>query len=149
MNEMRNPYMPGRQDRMGYGRPGCSRMDNRPTVPYQDKGCDVCDKDRNDRNRNERERTDRNRNMQGTCDWKKYAQNVYELGFVMIETALYLDTHPNDAEALAYYAEMKEKYHEAVRLYTENVGPLDIFNVPTENNYWTWVATPMPWEVEG
>ena len=36
-------------------------------------------------------------------------QNVYELGFVMTEALLYLDTHPNDNEAIEYYNTMKIK----------------------------------------
>jgi spore coat protein JB len=35
-----------------------------------------------------------------------------------------------------------------VRLYNENVGPLSFYHV-TNENYWNWVATPMPWEMEG
>jgi spore coat protein JB len=73
---------------------------------------------------------------------------VYELGFAMTETVLYLDTHPDDAEALAYYAEMKEKYHDAVMYYSRNFGPLSSLHVTAEN-YWSWVMTPMPWELEG
>ena len=47
----------------------------------------------------------------------------------MVETALYLDTHPDDGEALAFYADMKHQYAEAVRLYNENVGPLSFYHV--------------------
>ena len=82
------------------------------------------------------------------CNKSRYIADVYELGFVMVETALYLDTHPDDGEALAFYADMKHQYAEAVRLYNENVGPLSFYHV-TNENYWNWVATPMPWEMEG
>ncbi len=82
------------------------------------------------------------------CNKSRYIADVYELGFVMVETALYLDTHPDDGEALAFYADMKRQYAEAVRLYNENVGPLSFYHV-TNENYWNWVATPMPWEMEG
>lgn len=34
------------------------------------------------------------------CNKSRYIADVYELGFVMVETALYLDTHPDDGEAL-------------------------------------------------
>ena len=47
-----------------------------------------------------------------------------------------------------YIADMKHQYAEAVRLYNENVGPLSFYHV-TNENYWNWVATPMPWEMEG
>ena len=151
MNEMRNnPYRMRQQER-----PGCTRTENfaktpqcmndtsrmQPpaqrslAAPYAGKSCDM--RDRNKAN-----------TQRDMWDRRKCMQNIYELGFIMIETALFLDTHPEDAEALAYYAEMKEKYHEAVRFYSDNFGPLNIHNV-TNENYWSWVATPMPWEVEG
>ena len=68
------------------------------------------------------------------CNKSRYIADVYELGFVMVETALYLDTHPDDGEALAFYADMKHQYAEAVRLYNENVGPLSFYHVTNENN---------------
>jgi len=79
---------------------------------------------------------------------KELAMNVYELGFVMTELLLYLDTHPNDLEAIEYYNKMKEKYKKAVKLYNENIGPLTFISADCDN-YWEWVATPMPWEMEG
>lgn len=82
------------------------------------------------------------------CDKRKAMMNVYEWGFVLVETALFLDTHPEDCAALEYYAEAKEKYNAAVAFYSENFGPLNLTSVQNEN-YWTWAATPLPWEMEG
>lgn len=79
---------------------------------------------------------------------KEICMNVYELGFVMTEILLYLDTHPNDLEAIEYYNKMKEKYNKAVKVYEDKIGPLTFTGVDCDN-YWTWVATPMPWEMEG
>lgn len=81
-------------------------------------------------------------------DKKRLMMNVYELGFIMTETLLYLDTHPDDVEALAYFNKMKPRYQEAVAMYEKHCGPLNFTGVESDN-YWTWVATPMPWEKEG
>ena len=81
-------------------------------------------------------------------DKKRLMMNVYELGFIMTETLLYLDTQPNDTEALAYFNKMKPRYQEAVAMYEKHCGPLNFTSVESDN-YWTWVATPMPWEMEG
>lgn len=75
-------------------------------------------------------------------------QNVYELGFVMTEALLYLDTHPNDNEAIEYYNTMKKRYNDAVEAYESSIGPLT-FNGTGANNYFDWAATPLPWEKEG
>ncbi len=81
-------------------------------------------------------------------DKKGIARCVYEVGFVLVETMLYLDTHPNDREALAYFARMKEQYKMCLCKYNEICGPLQFTDVDDEN-YWTWASMPMPWEMEG
>ena len=36
---------------------------------------------------------------------------IYETGFAIDDTVLYLDTHPDCEEALAYYHKMKKSMH--------------------------------------
>ena len=47
-------------------------------------------------------KSDRMRINNSSPDRARIIQNVYELGFVMTEMLLYLDTHPNDQEAIEY-----------------------------------------------
>lgn len=75
-------------------------------------------------------------------------KNIYELGFVLTEMNLYLDTHPDDMEAIEYYAQIKDKYRDYMTKYADYYGPLDKLHI-SNDNYWMWVATPMPWEMEG
>ena len=46
-------------------------------------------------------------------------KNIYELGFALVETMLYLDTHPDDAAAIEYYAEIKDKYVQFMKKYSD------------------------------
>lgn len=71
--------------------------------------------------------------------------DVYELGFALIETALFLDTHPDNTEALEYYCQIKNRYAEAVKEYEKTCAPLTLDRVDNDN-YWMWVKTPWPWE---
>lgn len=80
-------------------------------------------------------------------DQKRCMQNIYELGFVITESILYLDTHPDDTEAIEYYSQMRDEFLKMMDYYAENFGPLNYFNIESKN-YWTWVSTPMPWEVQ-
>ena len=73
-------------------------------------------------------------------------KNIYELGFALVETMLYLDTHPDDAAAIEYYAEIKDKYVQFMKKYSDYYGPLSM-EYMVNDNYWMWVATPMPREV--
>ena len=53
-------------------------------------------------------------------------KNIYELGFALVETMLYLDTHPDDAAAIEYYAEIKDKYVQFMKKYSDYYGPLSM-----------------------
>ena len=70
-----------------------------------------------------------NRNMQQrnampaveTYNKNKGLMSIYELGFAMTEALLYLDTHPDDAEAIEYYNSINPQYAEAVADYEERL----------------------------
>ena len=75
----------------------------------------------------------------------KYLHEVDMAGFALYEVVLYLDTHPCDQEAMAYYRMTKEKYDEAVAAYVDNVGPLCMSDVTCGDTY-AWIEEPWPWE---
>ncbi len=69
--------------------------------------------------------------------------------FEMVETNLYLDTHPTDTEALSALQKYQAKRASAIAEYEEAYGP--IFPFSTTNNSskgYTWVSQPFPWEME-
>ena len=72
-------------------------------------------------------------------------QFIYETGFAIDDIVLFLDTHPEDKKALAYYRKYQTLHREAMNEYTENYGPLLNTQVNSEN-CWTWNSTPWPWE---
>ena len=71
-------------------------------------------------------------------------QKVYETGFALDEITLYLDTHPMDTQAMAYYQYAKKANQEAVAAYEKVYGPLLINQV--NSGSWTWTVNPWPWE---
>lgn len=72
-------------------------------------------------------------------------QKIMEYGFAIIDLGLYLDTHPQDQEALSTYSSLKEHCHSLSVEYSRRFGPLN-FKQVTSDNYWTWISTPWPWE---
>ena len=66
------------------------------------------------------------------------------LGFVILELALYLDTHRDDQEALEMYQTYQKMYHKGMMEYTQKYGPLN-HRTPTEGEY-SWLDDPWPWE---
>ena len=66
------------------------------------------------------------------------------LGFVIQELALYLDTHPDDKEALDLYREYQKIYHKGMMEYNE-CNPLK-HGLPTQGERYRWLDDPWPWE---
>ena len=66
------------------------------------------------------------------------------MAFALQELALYLDTHRDDQEALEMYHRYQQMYHDAVKKYSENCGPMN-HTIPTEGPY-RWLDDPWPWE---
>lgn len=67
--------------------------------------------------------------------------------FAVYETALFLDGHPNDGEALAYLAQHKEE-SDALKEKLVRAGyPLTFTDTP--QGRYAWVNTPWPWQKGG
>ena len=66
-------------------------------------------------------------------------------GFAIQELALYLDTHPDDKEALELYQSYQEIYHKCMMEYTKNGRPLN-HRTPTTGHQYQWLDDPWPWE---
>ncbi len=76
---------------------------------------------------------------------QKLMRDVQMYDFSLLEAAEYLDGHPNDPNALAYFKTQQQRYQMAVDAYTARFGPLQ-FKTGDYNNTWTWMSDPWPWE---
>ncbi len=88
--------------------------------------------------------------MNGYCNdngQKALFDRINEVSFAIDDLRLYLDTHPDCAEALALFAEYTDKRAELIGEYTGKYGPLDSYHVNTADG-WDWNAAPMPWMKE-
>lgn len=74
----------------------------------------------------------------------KLLKRLSAMNFGMVETRLFLDTHPDSKDALELYAKYKEKYDTLVKEYEKEYGPL---TVNTENSD-EWLKDPWPWDNE-
>ena len=70
---------------------------------------------------------------------------LQELSFALKETELYLDGHPENRRALAYYAEQKAEYDTLKAEYEATYAPI-IPNANENDTAWRWVRSPWPWE---
>ena len=72
------------------------------------------------------------------------------LEFVLVELALYLDTHSDDAEAFALYQQYAGLERQARTAYEAANGPLTLSAAAQGENWAAWLKGPWPWnQMEG
>lgn len=69
------------------------------------------------------------------------------LDFYAVDLHLFLNTHPNDREALAKYNEVVSEADVLRREYEKIYGPLTSYRVASKYP-WQWVNDPWPWQNE-
>lgn len=75
-------------------------------------------------------------------------QELTELDFTITELVLYLDTHPNDANALNLYNKTVNKYQASKKYFEKLYGPITNDNIEDATAPWSWIKGPWPWELE-
>ena len=80
------------------------------------------------------------------CEKEKSAllRRVMMVDFAIHEAALFLDTHPENKKALAYYHKMREMRQVLMAEFNEKHGPLTKGDV--KGDTWSWIDTPWPWQ---
>ena len=73
-------------------------------------------------------------------------RRIATTGFACVDACLYLDTHPEDTEAIAYFEKQNRMYREALHEYSTQYGPLTLSHVHNPKDYWTWTDQPWPWQ---
>ncbi len=66
--------------------------------------------------------------------------------FATLDANLYLDAHPDDAAALAYFKKYRDLTRETTAAYEKKYGPLSV--MASDGSPWPWVNNPWPWELE-
>lgn len=88
--------------------------------------------------------------MQNPRSKAQLLKYISEVSFAVTDIALYLDTHPEDKEALAYFKEHSKKRNEALKEYAQCYGPITVDTAnDAQCDSWEWVNQPWPWEDGG
>lgn len=75
---------------------------------------------------------------------------INEVSFAVNDAALFLDTHPNDASAMAFFCENMNYRKEALAEYAKYFGPLTMDTANDSGSAsWEWIEQPFPWEEKG
>lgn len=70
------------------------------------------------------------------------------LDFMAVDLQLFLDTHPNDKEALEKYNEVIKEGDMLRSQYEKQYGSLFSFRSYNHSNRFNWVDNPWPWKKE-
>ncbi len=73
-------------------------------------------------------------------------RKLMDVDFVIHETVLYLDGHPNNQKALDFYRKATAEQREIYDQYTKQFGPIKAENV--RQDHWAWIDMPWPWQNE-
>lgn len=77
---------------------------------------------------------------------KEILKNLTVLDFMAVDLQLYLDTHPDDNEALEKYNSIIKEADMLRSQYEKNYGPLFSFRSYNHGNKFKWINNPWPWE---
>ena len=81
-------------------------------------------------------------------DKHKLRHYIDVVSFVIDETKLFLDTHPEDREALEHFENYNNAKKKAMKEYAAAFGPLTI-ETASGDGCWKWAMQPWPREMEG
>ncbi|HWI55525.1 MAG TPA: spore coat protein CotJB [Desulfobacteria bacterium] len=68
--------------------------------------------------------------------------------FTAVELNLYLDTHPDDTQALAEYNHVSHMLRILKSAYEQCYGPLTNYGTSMAQCPWRWTDEPWPWQIE-
>lgn len=74
-------------------------------------------------------------------------EELQTIDFVIVELALYLDTHPHDMDAIRQYNECVKARKALVKQFEKQFGALTSFGYSYSRHPWDWKEAPWPWQV--
>ncbi|MGE5380160.1 MAG: spore coat protein CotJB [Methylocystaceae bacterium] len=80
-------------------------------------------------------------------DRKKLLEEVMAWDFTLIELNLFLDTHPDDRQAMADYNAALKQSAVVRAKYEKDFGPLTAMSPYATNSTFEWIEEPWPWEI--
>lgn len=89
------------------------------------------------------------RNCMKPCR-RELMKELNKVSFVVDDIKLYLDTHPDDEEALVCFNEYSEKRNKLMREYSKYYMPLTVdLEDASCTERWNWIQEPWPWQEGG
>lgn len=72
---------------------------------------------------------------------------IQAIDFVLVELTLYLDTHPNDMQALQQFNQAAAQSKQLKQVFESKFGMLQQYGGSFADANWSWGTAPWPWQV--
>jgi spore coat protein JB len=88
-------------------------------------------------------------NLTISIDQEYYSmlEQIQAADFVLVELTLYLDTHPNDEQALQQFNQYSQYSNQLKKLFESKYGPLLQYGNSRSEGAWKWSQGPWPWQI--
>lgn len=86
-------------------------------------------------------------NNQLDDNYYKQLLELQQIGFGLVELTLYLDTHPNDMQAIQQFNQLAQHRQHCAQQFEMQYGPLLQFGHSFSKYPWQWSESPWPWQV--
>lgn len=80
-------------------------------------------------------------------EYYQLLEEIQAVDFVLVELNHYLNTHPDDYDAIEQFNNNSKKSRELKLQFEKQFGPLMGFGASYSNYPWDWGNTPWPWQV--
>jgi len=74
-------------------------------------------------------------------------EQLQAVDFALVDLTLYLDTHPDDNQAVQQFNQLARQRKRLKKLYESSYGPLQQYGNSYSSYPWSWDNTPWPWQV--
>lgn len=83
----------------------------------------------------------------GDAQFYALLEKLQAVDFVLVELNLYLNTHPNDLQAIEQFNKLTRERTAIANEYQLLYGPLQNFGRAYSKYPWEWSQSPWPWQV--
>lgn len=80
-------------------------------------------------------------------EYYQLMEQLQTIDFVLVELTLYLDTHPNDFEAINQFNQYAKERKKVKKLFESQFGPLLQYGNSYSGYPWNWADSPWPWQL--
>jgi spore coat protein JB len=80
-------------------------------------------------------------------EYYELLEQLQAVDFALVDLTLYLDTHPQDYQAIQQFNQLAQKRKQLKKQYETSYGPLQQYGNSYSNYPWNWDDAPWPWQV--